>query len=169
MKNTHGLSLDLYKSDNLFSPVYPKRRIFSNIKCYFKNLKYWIQRGRYGVSELDSWDLDSYLLTVIENGLILLKDAGNSHPMWCTYEEWQNKLSEMIKLSHEAHTDTYEYTLDAWDDYIDAQAKYGDDSEECKKYRDIWLEQEQKYDKLKADSTHKLLRELDKYFYDLWD
>lgn len=167
--NKRYKDLNLNETANLCKSDYSFIHVLSNLKSIRQKIIRILERARFGVSRYDSWDLDSYLLRVIENGLKLLKDAGNSHPCWCTFEEWQNKLDNMIQLAEVATTDSFDETLDAFDEMLDTEAKYGHDSEEAKQARKKWLQEEEKADNLISNSTTELLTELNKYFFDLWD
>lgn len=166
MKNEE---LNLCKNSSLFKFPFKKRYIFKNLYDCISKLKYIPQRLKYGISQYDAWDLDSYLFTVIENGLKYLKDAGNSHPLWCTFDEWQTKLTYMIKLCEIVNLYEDEITDISFNKYLEAEEKYGIDSEECKKLKEKWMEDEKEFDELKETSSLKLLKELEKYIHDLWD
>lgn len=161
--------LNLCEDNNLFKCPYRKKYILKNIRSILRSIKWGYQRIRYGISRYDSWDLDSYILTILENGLKFLKDAGNSHPCWCTYEEWQNKLTYMIKLSELANRYEDEVTEQSFDKYLEVEKKFGLDSEECIKAKNEWLKDEESFEITKVNSRDKLLKEVSKYIGDLWD
>lgn len=166
MKN----ELKLCKHEHLFSFPYTWRHPIKNIRC-LKNIFISIfQRMRYGISRQDSWDLDHYICVVLENGLKYLKDEGNSYPGWCTYEEWQNKLSYMIKLGELSNYDYIGSERDkSFDKYIEYSSKFGEDAEETKKAKDKWAQDVYEQENLKYGSRKKLLKEVTKYIDDLWD
>jgi len=63
----------------------------------FKEIKYFIQRGRRGYSDSDTWDFDDYLADVISKGLKVLKDNLHSYPVeFETIEQWQEILDSII-------------------------------------------------------------------------
>ena len=161
--------LNLCEDNNLFRCPYRKKYILKNINSILKSIKWWYQRMRYGISRYDAWDLDSYILIVLENGLKFLKDAGNSYPGWCTYEEWQNKLAYMIKLSELANRHEDEVTKQSFDKYLEIEKKFGLDSEECIKAKNEWLKDEENFEITKMNSRDRLIKELRKYIADLWD
>lgn len=166
MKN----ELNLCENEHLFSFPYTWRHPIKNIRC-LKNIFISIfQRTRYGISRQDAWDLDHYLCVVLENGLKYLKDAGNSYPGWCTYEEWQNKLSYMIKLG-ELFNYNYEGSErdKSFDKYVEYSEKYGEEAEETIKAKDDWIKDVYEQENLKYSSRRKLLNEVTKYIDDLWD
>jgi hypothetical protein len=161
--------LNLCNNSNLFNLPFTKRHILKNLSYIKSRIINCYQRIRYGVSRYDAWDFNDFLYAVIENGLKYLKDAGNSYPGWCTYEEWQTKLEYMIKLSELSNRYEDEVTEKSFDKYLDTFSKYGKDSEECKKAHEEWMEDEQSFEITKYNSRHKLLKELEKYIDDLWD
>lgn len=166
MKRSKDLNLC---ETNVFSFPYLKKRIIKNLKCLKGMIISAYQRIRYGVSRQDAYDFDHYLMIVIENGLKYLKDEGNSYPGWCSYEEWQTKLDYMIKLAEIANKYEDEVTNISFNKYVDTEYKYGKDSEECKKARNEWLEDEKLFDNTKYISRKKILNEITKYIDDLWD
>ena len=110
--------LHLCDNSNLFHLDYKLRYIIKNIKCIKIRIRAAIERIRFGVSRYDSWDFDHYISVVIENGLKFLKDAGNSYPGWCSYEEWQRKLDYMIKLSELSNLYEDQVTEDSFNKYF---------------------------------------------------
>lgn len=162
-------SINLKDTISLFTLAYTPVHIIKNIVAQIKSIKWIYQRAKYGVSSYDSWDFDAYLTVTIENGLKFLKDAGNSHPCWCTFEEWQMKLQYMIKLAEICNLDELEATNDSWEKYLEVSKDHSEDSEEVKKARAIWLEDSIEFDNLREKAKKKLFIELSKYSSDLWD
>lgn len=72
-------------------PLY-KLRPFARIKWWFRRAKFVRQRARWGFSEYDAWDLDTYLATVISGALKFLSEHNTSHPWEVTDEEWKEKI-----------------------------------------------------------------------------
>lgn len=64
-------------------------------------LRWFIQRGRRGWAENDTWSLDSYICTVLSGALIRLADRNFAYPgeesPWDTPEKWDTYLRD---LSH---------------------------------------------------------------------
>lgn len=65
----------------------------------FKEIKYFIQRGRRGYSDRDLWSFDSYLTKVLAGGLKQFIDKQPlSFPSWReadTYDKWIAILKQM--------------------------------------------------------------------------
>ena len=53
-----------------------KYGIWQKIRDIPSEIKYFIQRGRRGYSDRDIWGLDSYLVSIIYNGIKKLHDVG---------------------------------------------------------------------------------------------
>lgn len=64
---------------------YRLRRIY----CYF-----W--RGAKGWCAMDTWGFDSYLNRVIPAGLKYLRSHAHGHPTDISFDEWIQKLDDMI-------------------------------------------------------------------------
>lgn len=82
------------------------RGIIGNIKYIPRMFKYYYQRARYGISELDGWNLDSYLTKILIRGCMELKH-GVSHPYRFTPEEWADVLEDIIEDCEWYLTDHY--------------------------------------------------------------
>lgn len=57
--------------------------------------KFW-QRGRHGYADVDVWSLDSYLNSIIFNGVIKLRDNLHGHPQELTLNKWKRILEKII-------------------------------------------------------------------------
>ena len=167
--NKKDKELNLCENANLYKLDYLPRCILRNLKGYFRKIHWARERAKYGISRYDAWDFDYYLFTVIENGIKFLKEAGNSHPCYCTYEEWQTKLQYIIKLAELCNLDSGETTMNSWERYLKISEEQGKDSEECIKARDTWLADEYAFEELKENTRKKVFKELSKYSGDLWD
>ena len=85
---------------------YPSNWI-RNIKQFFRAIKNFIERGRYGVSTSDCWNLDGYLCDIFRNGIIKYKKDNCSYPAFITAEEWDKDIiphtpyyASRVKLWH---------------------------------------------------------------------
>lgn len=61
----------------------------------FRQSRTFIQRGRRGYADSDTWSLDSYLLSWLPEAVAELIDGMMGHPGEMTFEEWQNLLVEI--------------------------------------------------------------------------
>jgi hypothetical protein len=58
-------------------------------------LRAFLQRGRRGYSDRDTWSLDSYLSEVIAGSVQNLARVTNGHPRELTQQEWQDILDRI--------------------------------------------------------------------------
>ncbi len=119
-------------------------KIRFNLKKWYRFVKWFIQRGRRGWADCDSWDIDYYLVKIIPPMLDRLK-RGHDYPMmFKTEEEWYEKIDIML-----AGFDAGQRLLDM---------SYEGDSlqiiEAVKKDRQIF---------------NIGMNQFTKYFFDLWD
>jgi len=73
------------------------RRSISNIRHFPKKIKWFIQRGRRGWADCDTWSWDSYISRVNIEGLKFLKENKHTYPNNLTPELWGEKLDIMIR------------------------------------------------------------------------
>jgi hypothetical protein len=106
----------------------------------FKQIKYFIQRGKRGYSDRDLWDFSHYLAEMIPKALRQLKKYQVGYPVMLTEKEWDIILEKII-TGFEA--------IIAMDDLT---------------IKNYW----EKYPKLKKTSDEGLELFI-KYFGDLWD
>lgn len=101
---------------------------YSPIKSFFKSFKRAYQRIKYGCCDMDSWNADEYLSTVIPNILELLRNEGHTYPGRAPYdteEKWDEALKNAISNIRDASK---------WEDW------YNPYSEEYEKYVIKWFE-----------------------------
>ncbi len=137
-----------------FYPWHRPLNWFRNLKCLFASIKIRFLRGRYGVTYYDSWDLDSYLLQVLENGLETFKGRKWGHPAKLTAEEWDNILNRMFELVKIIQIE-------------------GIECEEAEKYydhdMDQWYKEAQKWEEYRQECLEELCDLMKEWFFDLWD
>lgn len=72
-----------------------------NLRALKNNIQSFFMRGIYGVSAMDCWDLDNYMLSTFRNGLITFKKDDNGYPgkdEADTPEKWDKIIDRMIEL-----------------------------------------------------------------------
>ena len=74
--------------------------MLEKVKDFFREIKWFIQRGKRGYADCDVWDFDSYLSRVIANGVRELKD-GTGYPADLSVRKWNTTL-EKIAVGFEA-------------------------------------------------------------------
>ena len=131
------------------------------IRDFFKEIKYFIQRGRRGWSDRDIWSFDSYLCEVIPP--VMRKFSKNN--VGCPGELYDSKLvnNECAK----------------WQSILEEIAQGFEAAEEMKNLRfDFqWEKKGEKYTKeYKEEKQKQLAKKFDrgmglfaKYFLNLWD
>lgn len=67
------------------------------IDHYWRELKYFFQRGLYGYSESDVWSLDAYLCTWLPSAIMELRDQSHGCPQDLEMEEWKEILRRIAK------------------------------------------------------------------------
>ena len=132
--------------------------------CY-RNIKWFIQRGKKGYADCDVWDFDNYLSKIISNGLIDLKSQVHGvpcHPNFSSkdgkdiyLDKWKTVLDEIIWTF-----EVVQKIINAEWLYLNSKKRnntkmkefgyYIMSKEECLRYRSGW----------------KLFQ---KYYFNLWD
>ena len=128
-------------------------RKWNNVKLLPREIKWKIQRIKYGYSDCDVWSFDDYLLDVLIGGLSQLRNSGSYPSKLKSVDEWESILSEMIdgfKIGKELiNLNSFPYQKDTTD------------------YNEYYLEKMLlKEDQEKHDKAFDLLK---KWFYGLWD
>lgn len=66
-----------------------------NPKKYYREVKWFIQRGIRGYSDRDTWNLDYFLADVISKSVSQLQKDGMGYPRDITEKEWHNILRKI--------------------------------------------------------------------------
>ena len=126
---------------------------FHNIKEFYCFFSRRFQRGRYGISHYDCWNLDDYLLKVFKNGIVEFRKDTYSYPGNITEEEWDNILARMEELISIVQID-------------------GIDCEEAKKYYDKnmhqWYTEVKKWDEYREECWEEFCDLMKEWFFHLW-
>lgn len=156
---------------------HPIKDFFHTIQCklesylydkpmdFFREIKWFIQRGRRGFADCDAWTLDNYLSKVIYKSILHLKENQNGYiDENLSKKEYDEILDKIIYAFHTAelisngtyfYLSTYENKLH---DYIYHKEKFKElkidivvmSWDDCKRYETGW-------DLFK------------KYYFSLWD
>ena len=144
----------LYQLKEIYYTIrYRIPRIISVIPL---NIKTFIQRGKRGWADSDTWSFDWYLTNIIIEGLKHLKKHKSGHPIeFQTSKEWTKVLDKIIK-AFKIHKKVMVYGM-----------FHGNTKEDRDKYREI------KKIKVISEKDYKINNEgwklFKKYFYNLWD
>ncbi len=82
-----------------------------NIKHFFtRYLKYRRQRIQRGFADCDVWDLDSYILKVMADSLMVYHDQTNGYPYsgFETFEDWRKFIKEVSEDLNWVRVDSHE-------------------------------------------------------------
>ena len=80
---------------NLYAKPKYKMRLFARIKWWFRRAKYARQRARWGYSEYDLWDFESYHADIVSKSMFYLAEHSHSYHPEMTSEEWQATLQKI--------------------------------------------------------------------------
>jgi len=146
------------------------RRTFTKIRDFPQKVERFIQRGRRGWADSDTWDMHCYLIKVIIPMLKYLKSNNHGFPgSLKSSDEWSNILSEMI-----SGFEAGKRVLD--DNYLDEiQPGWCEASKETKELlsglniKPSSRIEERKRMKADEKQFHKAMRLMDKWFFNLWD
>lgn len=141
--------------------TYPKN-IKDNIKGFFKSIRNFYYRGRYGIApDWDCWDMDSYILDVFKNGLEVFRKNTWGYPANLTFEEWQNVLARMEELIDIIQTDSIECEKAEvlWDKQDELPSKEFNDS--------LW-EVIKEWEEYRQECMDELCDLMKEYFHHLW-
>lgn len=145
--------------------TYPKN-IKDNIVGFFKSIRNFYYRGRYGIApNWDTWDLDSYMLEVFKNGLENFRKGACGHPAQITMEEWDNVLAHMEKLIKIIETDGLDCC--AAEFFWEKQKNMSKD-EWNKQYNESWWGAVKEWEEYRQDCMDELCDLMKEYFHHLW-
>lgn len=140
------------------------------VKLFFRDVKYSIQRIKYGWCESDTWGIDYWFLNVVPDMLLYLKNNKHGYPISFdengeqilnSEEEWDKVLDEIIYLFHESS-----------EDYCSIKNRYNSElangfADENKKH--LWIQEEKNLGNYREQCKNQAFELFSKYFYDLWD
>ena len=136
----------VHKKSKMFLTMPSKKRYWFNlngIKTFFREIRWAFQRMKYGYSECDVWNIDSYFLQTIVPMLEDLQRNGISYPGGITFEGWKDILDDMIYHFLEGNEDTCSKTIKDFKDwceynnYINTHLNKGFELF-IKYFRDLW-------------------------------
>lgn len=79
----------------IFNPYVWKSIIEKPLDLYL-SIKWFIQRGKRGFADCDTWDFDIYLAKVIKEGVSQLKEEKYGLPCDLEEDEWNKILDSII-------------------------------------------------------------------------
>lgn len=128
----------------------------------FRELKAFIQRGKRGWANRDTWNFDYFLADVIVGGVKYLKKTQHGHPSALTQKQWDKILNEITWTFK-----TAKKISDGDVFYIDVE-EYDKLARQWKKkmYGGITLKLLTKKECMKYERGFNLFK---KHFFSLWD
>lgn len=151
------------------------RGLFSkggHIRMFFKRLKYTIQRGKYGCSDRDTWDLSNFLIPMLINYLQEFENKCDGYPDCLegidSLEDWQEIISD-IRTAFCNYLTGYEneYQKEYYEQ-LGKQDKSADPSEEFLELRNKYWDRENEIDQYKHNELKRGFDLLYKYFEEIW-
>ncbi len=126
---------------------YPCYRFFNKIICFPRKVKWFIQRGRRGYSDCDAWGIDFYLVDIIPKMIEQMK----------VYQ--QGVPPEMFSSSDDRSDESWDRARKKWDKILD---------EMVVAFSLMEKEFAAKLSKEEIKIRNKGVKQLYKYFYNLW-
>lgn len=150
-----------------FKPKFRWFMVRDNIKGIINEIKGSHQRAVYGISKMDCWDLDSYLLDVLENGLTILERDTIGRPHKLSFEQWKDVLKYMRGLIAEIRIDGIdcEKSKAIWDRWHNEDLL---PDEEWEEHIDEWIEATDDWEKHRQECLDMLCDLMKEYFFNLW-
>lgn len=72
-----------------------------------RNFRWWLQRGKRGWSECDSWNIDTWFMDTLLPMLTSYRKHHIGYPGYITFNEWNQILDRMIYLLKEMKEDDF--------------------------------------------------------------
>lgn len=86
--------------------IWRERLKWINPAEYYRNIKWFIQRGRKGYSDADIWNADTHIANTVLAFLDYSDKYGHSYPMGLTEKKWDEHKGELRWLMNE-HLEKY--------------------------------------------------------------
>jgi hypothetical protein len=101
MENIFREIINLRGEDAMDIIKYAMYRRYSAIRVAFREVKWFIQRGKRGYADCDTWDFDTYLSKIICGGCKRLKEGDSSLPFslsikYSNYADAEKKWREIL-------------------------------------------------------------------------
>lgn len=79
-----------------YNPTHALTHPWVIVDYYYREAKYFIQRGYRGYSDRDNWSIDWYLTEVLPKMLLNLKKNTHGCPVGMAHKQWSQILQQMI-------------------------------------------------------------------------
>ena len=159
---------------NLYAKPEYKMRLLARVKWWFRRAKYARQRARWGFSEYDVWDMDTYLAELIGNMAEYLSEHTNSYPYDMDEKDWKAILKTISKCFKQYNI---ERPCLAYEEYQASLVRKTEDEEFGRvvtfdvpeEVAKTWAEEEYVNHNAKMEELKHGFGLLYKHFPDLWD
>lgn len=146
-------------------------KLRGRIKWWFRRRKYARQRARWGFSEYDVWDFDTYHAELVSNALNYLANHNISHPYDITDEDWKILLEKIAECFKQWNEDPPQPTYEAYRAAV-KRIENEDGSitvEAPDELLEAWREEEKRNYENKLSKLKEGFDLLFKYYPNLWD
>jgi hypothetical protein len=172
MKTYVSEGIDMKNELNIFTggymPWYP-RNWWSNIRYFFRTIKWGWQRATRGYSDYDTWNLDVYYSNMMIASLGQFRAETKGYPGYMnSIEEWYAILDKIIFLLKQANEDEpleEKNELAGWyKEHLSASRK----DEEIKAKADQYYRREEELYEIRKQKRKEAFELLAEYFGHLW-
>lgn len=174
MKNNHN---------NILKFGYYKLFRLSNIKQFFRNMKFAYQRITKGYCEPDVWDMDVYLQYLLPDMLRELAETTHGWPQskeFPNFEDWQEYLREIALHFENSREDNSTEIEREEDEAFEKILKYREglsleesidfkSNPEYQKLQKDWLELTKQVSQMREREKNKAFDKMRNHFFSLWD
>lgn len=152
-----------------------------NISQFFRNIKYIYQRAKRGYSDVDVWEMSSFITHVIIGMLTQLKENHLGYPFGYTDEQWKSILSEMIEHFNNADecNDNIPLVKESealCEEIVKLRCSHAneddlsnEEKELLDKMHEEWSNMLKEIHSYRTSEVTKAFEMLSKYYWNLWD
>ena len=162
------------------------KNIYSNIRLFFRRFKWAYQRAVRGYADMDTWNMDSWLVNLFSDSLNHLADHHWGYPGTDEFpddEKWTQYLKDMAQLFYQSDESNNYYPTPEWDKYWEYSEAHpavkiedtiaGHTMVRFEKpenpYSESSFEEEKENNKKRNEDFQKAWDMMGKVFYSLWD
>ena len=155
-----------------YMPWYP-RNWWSNIRYFFRTIKWGWQRATRGYSDYDVWDLDVYYSNMMIASLSQFRAETMGYPGYMeNIEEWYAILDKIICLLKQANEDEpleEKNELAEWyEEYVEKDDHSSEPSEETWNKTKQYYKREEELYNIRTQKRKEAFELLAEYFGHLW-
>lgn len=140
-----------------------------HIKTFWEMLRAMYQRGKYGFTPGDVWNLSDFISVLMRDSLIYLRENKCGDPIDMGEKEWSGYLSEMAELFDFITKEESEESEKLLEDWLDAREQYGRNNERTKQIWTGYVAVQTEFEKERIKKKDKACDMFKERFFDLWD